>query len=202
MQAVRCILWVVLVFAGEGSAQEVPAPENLRQAMDDIEFAELLNSAQLTPDQLDALLELRSRLQIESAIEGELLTVLTKMMVAVLSGMTRQATLQALGPQQQQLLAQAQQRLQQSQEQAINHLRDLLSPEQQDTLIWRTSPARALDGAVDAVSQMRTAEPAQWNQFRQEAQKQLSQLSERMGGGAGASAEQIASLLDQARAMD
>ncbi len=181
--------------------QELPEPQQFQRAMDNIEYAELLNAAGFTPEQLDETLRIRAALEAEAVIGPGLARELTKMLAAVLTGMSADQAQQALG-EQQQLVQQARQRMQQAQQRSIDELQALLTDPQRDALVWFNSPARALDGAINAVAQARNAEDAQWNQFRTQASQALSRMSSQADPGGGASVETVGGLLDQARAMD
>ena len=139
--------------------------------------------------------------EAEAAIVPELASALTRMLAAVLVGMSRDQAQQALG-EQQQLVQQAQQRVEQSRQRSIDELQKLLTDQQKDALVWFNSPARALDGAVNAVAQARGAQDAQWSQFRTQVSQALSRMSSQVNPEGGASVETISGLLDQVRAMD
>jgi len=192
---------VLVLSVGMGVGQELPEPRQLQEALDDVGYAELLKAAQLTDDQLSALHDLQLRLGMDAAVTPDLAAVLTKLLAAVLSGMSPQEAQAALGDQQQ-VLQQAQQRWQQSLKSCSDDLLKQLSAEQQEALVWFGSPAHALDGAVGAVAQARGAPDAQWNQFRQEASRAISDMASQASPGAGATPEQIVQLLDAARALD
>jgi hypothetical protein len=200
MKALISLCTVGCLVAGTASGQDVPAPQSLRQAMEDIQYVELLNGLQLTPEQLDALLGMQSALQAEAALDGELATAVTRVLAAVLSGMSQQEAQQAAGPQP--ILQQAQQRLQQAFEQSAGELQVLLTPEQQDRLVWFGSPARALEGVVEAVTVSRAIDDAQWQRIRPDISRHVAQLAAQVDPGRGASAEAIAALLDEARGLE
>jgi len=183
------------------SAQNLPEPEQLQEAQEDVSYAELLNAADLSSEQLEALNEIQVRLQAESLVPPDLAAALTKLLAAVLSGMSVQEAQAALGPQQQ-ALGEAQQRWQQTMQQGRDELLKLLTQEQKDALVWFGSPAHALDGVVDAVSQMRALPDEQWNQVKPQLMQGLSQLTGAISPGAGITPEEIGELLDQARALD
>jgi hypothetical protein len=192
---------VLSVVVPTAVGQELPEPQQFQQAIDNIEYAELLNAMQLTSKQLDEILRIRAALEAEAAIGPDLASALTRVLAAVLVGMSREQAQQALG-EQQQLVQQAQQRVEQSRQRSIDELQKLLTDQQMDALVWFNSPARALDGAINAVAQARNAEDAQWNQFRTQVSQALSQMSSQVSPEGGASVETIGGLLDQVRAMD
>jgi len=180
--------------------QNLPEPQQLRMAQDDIAYAELLTAAGLTDEQLGTLQQLQTQLEADGLVGPDLAVLLTKILAGVLGGMSVSEAQEALGDQQQ-VLQQAQQRWQQSLQQATDQLQKLLTAEQQEALVWHGSPAHALDGAVDAISRMRGLPEAQWNQVRPQITQALSQMTSQAGGG-GATPEKIGELLDQTRALD
>jgi len=180
----------------------VAEPQQLQEALDGLAYAELLNAGHLTAEQLDALHAIQVRLQADGLVGPDLATVLRKVLEAVVGGMSVQQAQASLGPEQQ-VLEQAQQRWQQSLQQSADELRNLLTDEQKDALVWFGSPAHALDGVVDAVSQARAAPDPQWNQFKTQLSQAVSQmLAQAALGGAGTPEGIIGELLDQARALD
>jgi len=193
--------WVAVVWGAAAGAQALPEPQQLQEALDDVGYAELLGAAQLSDEQLIALQDLQAQAQMDAAVSPELAAVLTKLLAAVLSGMSVEEARQSLG-EGQQILQQAQQRRQQSLQAATAQLLQRLTAEQQDALVWFSSPAHALDGAVGMVAQARAVPDPQWQQFRQQASQALASMASQMGMGNGASAEQVAALLDAARALD
>lgn len=201
MPRVAVVALVSGVAMATAFGQELPEPQQFQQAMEDVEYAELLNAAELRSEQLDEILRIRAALEAETAVGHELATALTKMLAAVLTGMSREQAQQALGDQQQ-LVQQAQQRVQESLERSIDELQELLTEQQRDALVWLNSPAHALDRTINAVAQARNAEDAQWNQFRTQVSQALSQMSSQVTPEGGASVETIGGLLDQVRAMD
>jgi hypothetical protein len=186
---------------GSCFGQRLPEPQQLREAQDDISYAELLNAAWFTDQQLDALAEIQSRLQADGMVGPDLATALTKVLAAVLSGMSVQEAQEALG-EQQQVLQQAQQRWQQSLQQGTDELQKLLTDDQANALVWFGSPAHALDGIVGVVSRTRGVPDAQWNQIKPQITQALSQMTAQTGPGGGTTPQKIGELLDQARAMD
>jgi hypothetical protein len=197
MRTLGVIVLGVALVGGVCCGQNLPEPQQLRAAQDDIGYAELLNAAAFTDEQLGALQEVQAQLEAAGLVGPDLATVLTKVLAGVLVGMSVPDAQAALG-EQQQVLQQAQQRWQQALQQATDQLQKLLTDEQKDALIWFGSPAHALDGVVDAVSQMRGLPEAQWTQVRPQITQALSQMSP----GGGATPEKIGELLDQVRAMD
>jgi len=188
---------VVAASSGLGLAE----PEQLQAAQEDIAYAELLNAGHLTAQQLDALHGTQARLQADGLVGPDLATALTKVLEAVVGGMSVQQAQASLGPGQQ-VLQQAQQRWQQSLQQSTDELRNLLTDEQKDALVWFGSPAHALDGVVDAVSQARAAPDPQWNQFKTQLSQAVSQMLPQAAPGGAATPGKIGELLDQARALD
>ena len=201
MSRIGVATMALVVVVGGAVGQQLPEPVHLQQAMDDIHYAELLTAAELTPEQLDELLRIQAALETEAVVAGDLAGALTKVLAAVLMGVSMQQAQEALG-QQQQLIQQAQQRMQQSLQRSKEELQNSLTDEQKGALVWLNSPGHALDGVVDAVAGARTAEDAQWNQFRTQASQAISQMTSQAGQEGGTPAEEIVGLLDQVRAMD
>jgi hypothetical protein len=201
MSTIAVLVFALTFWVSRGIGQELPEPQQLQEALDDVGYVELLNAAQLTDGQLTALRDLQLRVQMEATVAPDLAPVLTKLLRAVLSGMSLREAQASLG-EQQQVLQQAQQRWQQALTTCSGDLLKQLSAEQQDALVWFSSPAHALDGAVSAVAQTRGAPDAQWNQFKQQVGQALSQMISSASPGVGVTPAQIAQLLDAARAMD
>jgi hypothetical protein len=181
--------------------QELPEPQQLRAAQDDIGYAELLNAAGFTTEQLGGLQDIQTRFEAEGLVPPDVAAVLTKVLAAVLSGMSMQQAHASLG-EQQQVLQQAQQRWGQSLQQGTDELQKLLTEEQKDALVWFSSPAHALDNVVEMASGARGIPEAQWGPRRGQFGMAVSQMLSQMSPGGGVTPQQIETLLDQVRALD
>lgn len=182
-------------------AQDLPKAEYLTDAMDDLQFVELLCEAQFGQQHLGALLGLQVAFDSEAVIGPDLAASLVEVREQVLRGMSRQEAYQALGPRAQ-ALQQAQARLEQFVQRSCAQLGETLSDEQRETLVWVRSPARGLQEVVATVAQVRGAPDAQWQQFRGQAAQGLSQLASHADPGAATSPDAVGALLDEIRALD
>jgi peptidoglycan hydrolase-like protein with peptidoglycan-binding domain len=195
---------MVLLMAGAATwvpCQELPAPRTLMEAQQDIDYADLLNAAQLTAEQLDALLKAQGTIQAETVLGPDEATALAEVRQGILRGLSREQAMGALG-ERGQAVGQAQMRLQQLLQASSKQLSDLLTEEQKSAIAWAGTPARALEGVLENVGNARKAPDAQWQQFRTQMVQGISQLSSQVDPAGKASPEQIGALLDAAHGMD
>ena len=189
------------ILAG-GSALAQPAQDSatLPQLMADLEYVQLLNAAQLTSDQLGALLDAQLTWQAEVMPAGDVAAALAEVRQGVLGGATADQAINALGPRQQAVRT-AQQRLAESEAALAGQLAAGLTAEQRAALAWNTSPARHLQVAADVVGMTRAVPDQQWEQMRPGITQSIGMVCLQADPGGGATPEGIAALLDEARAM-
>ena len=195
-------LALIVAFAATAVwAQGPDDPETIPQAMEDLGYAELLNAAQLTAEQLGALLETQILWEAETALAPELATDLAEVRDGVLKGMSMGEAFNALG-ERQQAVHQAQARLEQTLQRLAGELGDSLTDEQGIALARFMSPARALDGVVNTLAQTRAMPEEQWEQFKASMVEALSRLASQIQPGAANVRETVGALLDAARTME
>ncbi len=181
--------------------QGLPAPRTLIEAQQDIDYAELLNAARLTAEQLDALVKAQAAIQADTVLGPDEATALAEVRQGVLRGQSRDEAVRALGDRQQ-AVGQAQQHFEEALQVQSKTLSGQLIEDQRLALAWAATPARALEGVVTTVGVMRAMPDAQWQQFRTQAIGGIGQLSAQADPTAKVAPEQIGALLDAARAMD
>ena len=196
-------LMIVLIVGASARlpGQDLPAPSTLVEAQQDTDYAELLNAARLTSEQLDALLQAQAAIQADTVLGPDEATALAEIRQGVLRGQSRDEALRALGDRQQ-AVGQAQQHFEQALQAQSKTLSGQLTEDQRLALARAATPVRALEGVVGSVSAMRALPDAQWQQVRTQMIGGIGQLSAQADPTAKASPEQIGALLDAARAMD
>jgi len=195
---------VVVLLAGAATSapcQDLALPQTLLEAQRDIEYADLLNAAQLTTEQLDALLEAQSTMQAEAALGPDEAAALAEIRWSILRGLSREQAMAALGARQQ-VVGQAQQRLEQLLQTSATNLAKLLTPEQRSAIAWTGTPAHAFDGVVGNLGNWRAAPDAQWQQIRAQVSQMIAQMAAQADPTAKVTPEQVGALLDAARGLD
>jgi len=193
--------FIGLLMAAITAGAWAQAPEGemtLPEAEGDLQYLELLNAAQLTPEQLASLLELQASWQEVATLSPEVTAVLQEVALSVLQGSTVDQALGALGDRQQ-IVRVAQNNLQQTRQTLAGQLVDLLDTEGQRTeLIWFTSPARNLENVVRMLEQARQAPEQQWIQMREQTGQAIANMCAQVDPGAGSELEDVYLLLDDA----
>jgi len=172
----------------------------LPQFMEDLDYLQFLNAAQLTSEQLQTLLDLQLAWQAELVPTADVAAALDEVRKRVLAGATADQAINALGPRQQAVQA-AQQRLQESQGTLTTQLAESLTDEQRAALVWATSPAHYLQNVVDALTGARAVPDEMWTQMRTGLTQGIGTLIMQADPGAGVTPEGIGALLDGARGM-
>jgi hypothetical protein len=196
-------LTIVLVVAAAARvpAQELPPPQTVMEAQEDLNYAELLNAAQFTPEQLDALLDIQAALEAGSVLGPDEAAALAEVRHGVLRGLTSEEAMRALG-ERAPVFGQAHARFGELVQAQSKALTGLLTEDQKTALAWAATPARGLANVVDNVGQARAVPDAQWQQVRTDMVQALVGMSTVIDPAAKVTAEQIGALLDGVRAMD
>jgi len=192
---------LVMLVAPVSAQYEMAPPLHLTEAAEDIDYAELLNQADLTEEQLTGLHGMQLMLQMETQLDPEASAVFAELRAMILAGKSQQEAMEALGPKGQ-LAQQVRQRYEQSLQARMGEFQALLTPEQRAKLARANSPARGLEGVVHAIGQTRQAPDEQWAEFKPHMVQMILQLSSHADPEAKVTAETIAGMLDKARALD
>ncbi|MFQ6132523.1 MAG: hypothetical protein ACE5R4_10840 [Armatimonadota bacterium] len=200
MRTISLSIALITVMVGASLSQPAPEPEYLGQAMDDLNYAQLLSGAQLTPDQLEALLGMQATWQGEATLTPEVAAALLEVRTLVLEGMSVEEAFQSLGDDQR-AVRDAQLRLEQALQTLSEQFATLLTDEQRSALVWLSSPPHALDNVVRTVERTRAVPDEQWAQFRAELMQNVARHCAQADPAAGTTPEDVAALLDGARAM-
>jgi hypothetical protein len=201
MRAYSLVLALVIGTAVCASAQDLAPPATLNEAQDDMNYAELLNAARLTPEQLVELLSAQTVIATDGALRPDEAAALAEVRLGVLRGLSAEEASRALGDRQQ-IAGQARQRFEQLVQAESRNVMDSLTDEQRSAMAWAGTPARALDNVVAVVSQTRKAPGEQWQMIRGQLTAGVSGLSSQTDPAAKVTPDQIVALLDAAHAMD
>ena len=201
MRASSLALALVIGAAVCASAQDLTPPKTLIEAQEDINYAELLNAARLTPEQLVELLSAQAVIETDGALGPNEAAALAEVRLGILRGLSSDEAVRALGDRQQ-IFGQAHTRFEQLLQAESKNITDNLTDEQRSAMAWTLTPARALDNVVAALGQARKAPDAQWQTIREQVTTGVSGLSSQIEPAAKATPDQIGALLDTARAMD
>jgi hypothetical protein len=191
------VAMAALVLTGAWGQQ---APESLPQANEDLEYAQLLNAAQLTAEQLGSLLEKQTTWEAEAMLDPEVAADLAEVRRRVLEGMTPEEAYAALG-ERQQAVGEAQARVQQTLQRLATELIELVTDEQMQSVARFASPARAVDGVVNAVSRGRAMPEQQRQQFQQNIVRNLTRMASQADPTAKVTEDAVAALLEAAWAI-
>ena len=201
MRTLGVLIVMAVATSGGGWGQPAQDYESLKDATDDIWYAELLHAAQFTAEQLEALSGMQAAWQAETALTADVAAALAEVRDLVLAGTPSQEAYQALGERRQEV-QQAQGSLDETARQLISELAGFLGKEQANALAWVSSPAHNLDWVVSALPDARTWPEAGWDQFKAQAAANLSAACAQADPGADTSPEAVAALLAAVRAMD
>ena len=138
MRTLGLLIVMAVATSGGGWGQPAQDYESLKDATDDIWYAELLHAAQLTAEQLEALSGMQVTWQAETALTPDVAAALAEVRDLVLAGTPPQEAYKALGERQQEV-QRAQGALEEAARQLISELAGLLTKEQANALAWVSS---------------------------------------------------------------
>jgi hypothetical protein len=202
-----CSLVIVLVAialvvaAAPSGPEELAPPETLMEYQEDANYAELLNAAQFTTEQLDALLAAQTDLKATSLLAPDEAAALAEVRQGILRGLTSGEALTGLG-ERAPLFRQVNARMAELRQTQSKALMGLLTEDQKSSLAWAATWGRAVTTFVDSVRQLRGVPDAQWQQMKPQLVQSLTRMSNQIDPAAKATAEQVGALFDAARAMD
>ena len=198
MNALRRLLLTVVTGLALAQAQEPDEVPLLGDLMQNIEYANLLQRAKLTPDQLGSLAEAQTKWLDAAAVPPDMADAMQQVCLQVVAGASTEEAFRELGEFQQEV-NKAQQRVREAERTLIEEVKDLLKPEQREALLLFHSPVRHLSGMVQTVKRMRKV-PQAWERFRPQAVRGLTQFASQPGGRA-VPAEELGEWLDTVREM-
>ena len=198
MKRLQPVLAAALTGLALTRAQEPQTAPLLSELMQNIEYATLLQSVKLTPDQLGALAEAQTKWLDAAAVPPDVVDAMQQVCLQVVAGASRDEAFRKLGEFQQEV-NKAQQKVGQTERTLVEELKELLKPEQREALLFFHSPVRHLSGMIQTIKRMRKV-PQAWERFRPQAIRGLTQFASQPGGRA-APAEEIGEWLDAVREM-
>jgi len=181
--------------------EELAPPQTLMEYQEDVNYAELLNAAQFTTEQLDALLAIQADLRAASLLPPDEAAALAEVRQGFLRGLTSGEALKEVG-ERAAVVAQVNTRMAELRQAQSTALMGLLTEDQKSALAWAATPAPAVTVIVDSVGQLRGVPEAQWQQMKPGLVQALTGMSNQVDPTAKATAEQVGALYDAARAMD
>jgi len=162
-----CMAVLAVLLSGSCTAQESPLQGHLSRAVEDLSYLGSLMEADLTEDQLELLSKAQANWAAENAPAPDVQDALSRLLAAVLQGVSLQEELRSQGGGGQ-VAATALAKVQGMVSEACDELAAALEPEQLERMVWLGSSARGLDDLVSAVASSRKVPDEQWQQIREQ----------------------------------
>lgn len=196
----RCAIGVLVSVCFCRGQEWGDRPPLLTEFRDDIEYAELLNAAQLAQEQLEELHGMQGTYLDVAVLTPEAADAFDDLRSQILAGKTNAQAMATLGPMQQTVNG-IQGNVQRTLQDLAVKFRDKLTEEQRVGMFLFNSPARALTGVAQGLSWARKAPDTQWQRFRTNMTEMLHRVC-LQAGEKGTTTATIEGLLDAARTMD